>query len=224
MKCYERQPRETERAFEAFKIFRDMGAERTLKKTGELYYGSATNLRQIQEWSRLNDWVARAQQRDDYVNIIEAQAVERYLRLQAGSLAERHYNLQDKLLANAELAAEQERKMLEWPLEETVEQERSADGTNIVYIKRPAGWNKNTAYRMHVIAQAQAGEREIILSSMGAPSPDESGDNEEQEGGDHTEANTRDTLDPDIREALRTASERRRTGESPPNTPGPLSD
>lgn len=53
---WERQPGETARAFEAFVVYRDMGASRSLKKAGQNLNKAITTLA---EWSSKYDWVKR---------------------------------------------------------------------------------------------------------------------------------------------------------------------
>lgn len=53
---WERQPGETARAFEAFATYRDMGTERSLRKTGQALN---KNLTTIAEWSSKYEWVKR---------------------------------------------------------------------------------------------------------------------------------------------------------------------
>jgi len=53
---WERQPEETTRAFEAFVIYRDMGANRSIRKTAQELNKNCTT---IAEWSSKYDWVKR---------------------------------------------------------------------------------------------------------------------------------------------------------------------
>ena len=53
---WERQPEETARAFEAFVIYRDMGANRSIRKTAQQLNKNCTT---IAEWSSKYDWVKR---------------------------------------------------------------------------------------------------------------------------------------------------------------------
>lgn len=53
---WERQPGETPRAFEAFCVYRDLGAGRSIRKTGQELN---KNLTTIGEWSSKYDWVKR---------------------------------------------------------------------------------------------------------------------------------------------------------------------
>lgn len=61
-KPWERKEKETVRAYEAFCVYRDMGPERSIAKTGQKLGKNTTTL---SEWSSRNDWVKRAAAWDD---------------------------------------------------------------------------------------------------------------------------------------------------------------
>jgi hypothetical protein len=54
---WDKQPRETSKAFDAFRIYRDLGANRSLPKVAQTL---SKSLPQIKEWSARWNWVARA--------------------------------------------------------------------------------------------------------------------------------------------------------------------
>lgn len=92
----ERLPGETTQAFEAFSIYRDMGAGRTSAKVGKQLGKSATLM---EGWSVRWNWVARAESWDAYVD-----REKRQQNLQAIlDMNERHIRLalmvQNKLVA-----------------------------------------------------------------------------------------------------------------------------
>ena len=58
---FERQEKETEKAFEAFSTYRDLGSDRSLAKVGEKLGKSKTL---IERWSSQNDWVERVKAYD----------------------------------------------------------------------------------------------------------------------------------------------------------------
>lgn len=59
--AWERQPGETTRAYEAFTLYRDMGADRALRKVVQALN---KNLTTIAEWSTKYEWVKRAAEWD----------------------------------------------------------------------------------------------------------------------------------------------------------------
>lgn len=74
---WEVQPSETERAYNAFCVYRDLGPRRTLVKTARIYYdlgenadvpGTSPKLRQIKTWSATYGWVGRAHAWDIHVD------------------------------------------------------------------------------------------------------------------------------------------------------------
>jgi hypothetical protein len=81
IKSYDRQAGETEKAYAAFVIYRDLGSDRSLEKTAEFYYPAQVahkvrhpNIRRIQDWSAKYRWSARVL---DYDRDEEAIARER---------------------------------------------------------------------------------------------------------------------------------------------------
>ena len=60
-----RQPKESNKAYEAFSIYRDMGKERTLPKVAEAC-GKSVSL--MNKWSQANDWVKRVTAWDDEID------------------------------------------------------------------------------------------------------------------------------------------------------------
>lgn len=68
---YERQPYETKKQFEAFKVYRDMGFDRSIREVARTLNKSAS---MIGRWSSANNWVERVKQYDvdmDRKEIIE---------------------------------------------------------------------------------------------------------------------------------------------------------
>jgi hypothetical protein len=145
MRAFEPQPKESSKAFSAFKIYRDLGPERSLVKACESYYGSTANLAQIKVWSSKFDWVDRARAYDDWLTMHAQAAIEEFQRTKAAEFAERQMALREKLLANAEAAADQAARMLAWPLSEQRVLHEGNEGGEVTYIFMPAGWNKGTA-------------------------------------------------------------------------------
>ena len=183
MRAYERQPGETQRAFDAFKVYRDLGAERSLARAAEIYYGSSTNRSQLGVWSRKHDWVARAAQRDDYIDMIRRQAVEDHAVSAALERAEREERLRDLNLTNDEKAAEVSRLYLDaaqqlieqLPLvTQTTVREPDPDNPDLqpgVYIIQPATKNPALdAARLHRMATRAEGR---ARSAPAGPGEDE---------------------------------------------------
>ena len=78
---WDRLPTETELAYEAFKIYRQMGFSRDATKTAIRVYGSTweTNLRFVEQWIETHEWEKRSVLYDQFVRkhkdeIIEEQA------------------------------------------------------------------------------------------------------------------------------------------------------
>lgn len=87
---WDRQPGETSKAYEAFSIYRDMGANRTVRGTAEALTKSE---QLIKGWSGKNNWVARAAAFDS----IPGKAVAEAYQDMAARIAAQHERLATKL-------------------------------------------------------------------------------------------------------------------------------
>lgn len=144
MRAFERQPKETLKAFEAFKCYRDIGAGRTLRKAAEIYYGSTANLRQMSTWSSKFDWVERTQAFDDWQEMIRNDAIEEFERSKATELVERQHALREKAVSVAEKLAMQMVEMVEWPLARQQQVREAKNGEMAIFNLYPAKWSKRT--------------------------------------------------------------------------------
>lgn len=95
VKSYDRQAGETEKAYAAFVIYRDLGLERTVQRTARAYYGSTEtpqttnraehrNTNQITVWCNKYKWVDRCLDYDRDIQISNREFLfkverERYL-------------------------------------------------------------------------------------------------------------------------------------------------
>lgn len=132
-KAWERQKGESEKAFEAFKLYRDMGEERTISAVVKML-GKSRNL--IDRWGKRWNWKERVRA---YDNELEKQAKEKAVK-DYKNMTERHIKiaiqLQDKALKalknlkTEEMAAKDIREFIKMAtdlerLNRTVEQENN---------------------------------------------------------------------------------------------------
>lgn len=96
-KAYEwvRREDETPRAYEAFRIYLNMGAERSIPKVAE-QVGKSRQL--IAGWSRDYDWVERVRARDKFMVEAETDGMANQL----ATVREKHIVLADRLLDHLE--------------------------------------------------------------------------------------------------------------------------
>jgi hypothetical protein len=92
---WDRQPFETSKAYEAFSIYRDMGAKRTVRGTAEALTKSE---QLIKGWSGKNDWVRRAAAFDS----LPARKTEEAYTEMAARVAAQHERLATKLAERLE--------------------------------------------------------------------------------------------------------------------------
>jgi hypothetical protein len=170
VRIFDRDPDESTKAFEAWTIYRDLGAQRSLQKTAEMYYGSTANVRQLQRWSSRFSWVERSRAFDIEREMIRRSAIEDHLKTQAEDHAAREARIQERLLEIREQAAAQSLKMLTYPLTEQYLLREDEVGNKITYVLRPSRWSKATAVQLARLAASNP--------QTGAESPmeDEEGD------------------------------------------------
>lgn len=99
-KPWERQPKEGEKPFEAFVIYRDMGEKRTLKEVAEELHKSYTLIRR---WKETWNWEDRVR---EYDNELQKQAHKQAVK-KARGMADRHIDMALKMQLKALAALEQ---------------------------------------------------------------------------------------------------------------------
>ena len=121
MRAFERQPRESTPAFEAFKTYRDLGPGRSLDVAYRLHTGRQESAKQAPgrwtKWSMDHDWVARVQSFDDYREMIRRDAVEEHERTKGTELAERESRIQERVQSLKEQFIGRLEEMLGCPLQ-----------------------------------------------------------------------------------------------------------
>ena len=97
VKPWERQDSESAKAYEAFSVYRDMGADRSLAKVGQ-EIGKSTKM--MEKWSKAHNWVERAEAWDrEQDRILQKQQIEDIKKMR-----KRHANLAVAMLAKAATA------------------------------------------------------------------------------------------------------------------------
>jgi hypothetical protein len=152
VRLYDRETDESAKAFEAWTVYRDLGAERSLQKASEMYYGHGANVGQFERWSRRYGWVERARAFDDEREMIRRSAIEDHLQSRAEDHAAREARIQERILEIREQAAEQSLRMLQYPLTEQHIVSEDEEGNKITYVLRPSRWSKATAVQLARLA------------------------------------------------------------------------
>lgn len=91
---WERQEKETVKAFEAFCVYRDLGKERSQEKTASQLSKSR---QQIGKWSRLNNWVQRVEAWEEEQDRI----LRKELTKDIGKMRKRHIDVAQAMLIKA---------------------------------------------------------------------------------------------------------------------------
>lgn len=87
-KPWERRPDETDKSWRAFCVYRDMGAERSLRKTADRIYGEGASLGWMDKWSSGYGWVARCAAYDAHLDRIALEEREESIRQAERTLSE----------------------------------------------------------------------------------------------------------------------------------------
>ena len=98
---WDKRPDETQRGYEVFCIYRDLGPERSLQKAHDEEYGEgAGNLRYVEGWSSEHDWPERAAAYDRYLEEQRRQEYEEEMTTglsHAGARVRKLKDLHDRL-------------------------------------------------------------------------------------------------------------------------------
>src|SRR5215216_3011595 len=123
---WEKQEEETDTAYHAFAVFRDLGPTRsTYKVARELAKSDSL----VRRWSSKHDWVARARAYEDHLEYIGQRAIEEHTREKAKDLVERRSTIQERVVDLQERLVERAEAMLEHGLtREVVIEEAYEDG------------------------------------------------------------------------------------------------
>lgn len=98
---FEQQPRESNKAFAAFKTYLELGAERSLATTAAKLGKSK---RMMEKWSRKFDWPARVQAHAAHLATVERQAIESLAVEKAVEWEKTHDSVRREAWAEAERA------------------------------------------------------------------------------------------------------------------------
>jgi hypothetical protein len=89
---FERQPRETSKAFAAFSAYLAMGPERSLAAVGAKLGKSKV---MMEKWSRKYDWPARVAAHGAHLALVEREAAEAVVRAKGADWGERYAELRE---------------------------------------------------------------------------------------------------------------------------------
>jgi hypothetical protein len=116
----------------------------------------------MSKWCHKWAWVARARQRDEYIETIKQKAIEDYRNEEAVSLAEKEMEIQHQLLDLRLSALDQGLQMLRYPLVET----ETTDSLGRAITLRPARWTKNTVRAMYTVASGRGDDIEELVAAL----------------------------------------------------------
>lgn len=114
---WDRLEKETARAYRAFCVYRDMGAERSLSKVRDKLGKKSGYDRQLQEWSSQHRWVDRARAYDDHMEVLLRAEQERRIVTARRLLTERELNDFDLFLSRFDVLLEKATTQMSAPME-----------------------------------------------------------------------------------------------------------
>lgn len=105
---WDKLAREKPKPYAAFCVYRDLGPTRSVREAVERFYSAAGKsnsgkLRNAQEWSRLNQWVARAAAYDLYLDEMSRGATEAAIQKQAEAEVKRRVAARERRITIANL-------------------------------------------------------------------------------------------------------------------------
>lgn len=129
--CWERQPGESLRAYEAARVYFELGPSRSLAAVAQKCKKSVSL---VARWSSRWSWRERAAGYDQHMAMVEMNARRQALAQEAEEWARRQTELRDQEWEASRALLERAREMLAFPLTTVVEN----DGATIV---QPARWS-----------------------------------------------------------------------------------
>ena len=97
IKLWEKQPEETNRQYEAFCIYRDMGIERSILKVAQ-EWSAGGHTSKLKEWSSKYHWVDRASAYDEHIDEIKRARNEEAIIEMSARHAEYSLQIQEKAI------------------------------------------------------------------------------------------------------------------------------
>lgn len=135
---WDRQPGETIKAWEAFQVYRDTGATRTVSGVARQLNKSRQLL---DRWSKMYNWLARAGAYDNHIANRMLQAQENQIEREAEKWAKRSGEHRERAWKIREALMDKAEAMLNWPLAKV----ESEDGRTVLH---PARWDFGTVARL----------------------------------------------------------------------------
>lgn len=136
---WQRQPNESDKAFEAFTAYRDLGPQRSIDKLRAVI---PKNRALLGRWSAKFDWVARVQAYDDSLDDKQLTLKDTMIVDKAQEWSERQLAHRQKEWELAQTLIIKAERMLEWPIAQVENiTEIYPDGrTKAITIVKPSKW------------------------------------------------------------------------------------
>lgn len=168
---WEIQPGETTRAYDRFRMYRDLGPSRTQKRAAELVGISGTQMADLSSKYR---WVERVRAYDAYLDTMILGAQEAALREGARSWVARTADIREMEYEVAMGLADKVREMLAYPIRRVTRSMTTKNGkTTYLTIVEPARWDwKSAADILSKIGYQARLSADMVTDGARAPTPD----------------------------------------------------
>lgn len=172
---WETQPGEGAKAYEAFRTYRDLGTNRTMRRAGEILGKSESTL---QDWSSRWRWTDRIRAYDAYLGAMLTAEAERQQREAAATWAGRQQVIREQEYALAQGLREKVEEMLKHPITRVRRVRKVVQGgrvVNLITLIEPADWSVGTmAPLLREFSRTSRLSAEMVTEGARAPSPDPS--------------------------------------------------
>jgi len=157
--AWSRQPGESEKAFDAFRRYLELGPERSVEALRRNYEkdGIRKSNRLLQGWSAEWRWIERCKAHADHVAAIENASRDKVREEEAAKWQRRRIQAAARNWSNSKKLERKAVAMLDLPLVEDAVEERDDGGRPIKVARKPAKWTLATAGAlMKIVAELRA--------------------------------------------------------------------
>lgn len=178
---WEIQPAETTKAYQAFRVYRDLGPSRTQAKAADILdmqvnarHAKSSPSNALAALSSKYRWVERVRAYDAYLETMLLGAQESALRDASRSWVARQSEIREREYALAMGLAEKVQEMLAYPVRRITRRTESKDGKRVyLTIIEPARWDwKSAADILARIGYQARLAADMVTDGARAPSPD----------------------------------------------------
>jgi hypothetical protein len=160
---WDRVKGETEQAYDAFLIYRELGPDRTQDGVRVKLGKVPAYLRGIERWARRWSWAERARAWDNHLQAERDKVAEKAAAAEARKWEQRKQAAREANYAIAERLMERAQNLLDLPTVQQRSTKTDADGRTTVTVWEPAKWTQRD---LPTIAKVAADLREVAIYTL----------------------------------------------------------